>query len=261
MDQKMTPQTGSPGVPPDQKASSSGSSARDASKALVEGLTSGARDLSAEAKQVAGDLVGEARKVADSRLDAGKDFAAERLGSVAQALRHTSAQLRSEESGITEYVEKAASSVDSVSRYLQTRTLGQLIGDVESYARREPAIFLGGAFFVGLLGGRFLKAATPARSPRIGGEQRQGSASPWGAVQASGERGTPRLPQGGPQRSETPDRPEQNASPRKPDAPSATPSSNVDTPQSTRNSSNGSKGNGGSPGERTMPNGQSPGGR
>jgi hypothetical protein len=128
---------------------------------LKEGLVDGTRDVTGELKHVAGEVAGEAKKAAESKLDAGKEFAAAQLGSVAAALRQTSYQLRLQESGMSEYVDKAASSVDNVSDYLETRTLSQLIGDVESYARREPAVFLGGAFVAGVLGGRFLKSATP----------------------------------------------------------------------------------------------------
>jgi len=161
MNHSSNPQTGSSNV--QSGAKNDVASATDAaSNALKDGIVRGARDLSAEVTHVAGDVAKEAKKAAESKLDAGKDFAAEHLGAVAGALRETGRQLRQGDSGLTDYVEKAARSVDGVSTYLQTRTLSQLISDAEGYARREPAVFLGGAFFVGLLGGRFLKSATPA---------------------------------------------------------------------------------------------------
>lgn len=121
-----------------------------------------ARDLKDEVTGVAKDVAGEAKKSAESKLVVGKDMAVEQLGSFAEALRKTGKHLRTSDSPVTEYVEKAAASVDSVAHYLETRTLGQLLSDVQRYARREPAIFLGGAFFTGMLGGRFFKAATPS---------------------------------------------------------------------------------------------------
>jgi hypothetical protein len=175
--------TSGSGLPPPQEAST----------ALKAGIVSGARDITSEVKHIASDVAGDAKKAAESKLGAGKDFAAEHLGAVAYALRHTSQQLRSENSGITEYVEKAASSVDSVSHYLQTRTLSQLIGDVEGYARREPAVFLGGAFFTGLLGGRFLKSATPSRPAPRGTRAAQGQPRP---PQAEKSGSSPQLGQG-----------------------------------------------------------------
>jgi hypothetical protein len=173
MTQKSVPTTGatypnaSPGAMP----------APEATTALKEGIVSGARDIGSEVKHIASDVAVDAKKAAESKLGAGKDFAAEHLGAVAYALRHTSQQLRSEDSGITDYVEKAASKVDDVSHYLQNRTLSQLIGDVEGFARREPAVFLGGAFFAGLIGGRFLKSAAPAPSAAGSRQGRQGQGS------------------------------------------------------------------------------------
>jgi hypothetical protein len=146
-----------------------------AADALKKGVASGVHTLSTDVKNVASDVAMEAKKAAETKLDAGKDFAAEQLGAVAGALRETSRKLRQGESGLTDYVEKAARSVDGVSTYLQTRTLSQLISDVEGYARREPAVFLGGAFFVGLLGGRFLKSATPAAASSSGTHSTSGS--------------------------------------------------------------------------------------
>jgi hypothetical protein len=138
---------------------------------LRDGLAAGARELSTEVRHVAVDLAGEAKKTAESKLGEGKDFAAEHLGSVADALRKTSRELRANESAVTDYVDMAASSVEKVSAYVQTRTLSQLMGDAEVFARREPAVFLGGAFFLGMLGGRFLKSASPAR-PQERGQHR-----------------------------------------------------------------------------------------
>ncbi len=156
-DESHTRSSQSPSASP-----TTGDSKNEAVDSLKEGLRSGARELSTEVKHVATGLVGDARHVAEDKLREGKNFAGDQLGTVAWALRNTSDALRSKESGITSYVEKAASSIDDVSIYLSTRTLSQLINDAEGFARREPAIFLGGAFFAGLLGGRFLKAAKPA---------------------------------------------------------------------------------------------------
>ena len=159
MPQNSTSPTGS--STPHGTSDGRNATASDASSKLKDGLVQGAHSVTDEVKHVAGEVAGEAKKAAESKLGAGKDFAAEHLGSVAKALRHTGDQLRTKESGVTEYVTMAADSVDKVSHYLQTRTLSQLMGDVEGYARREPAVFLGGTFFMGLLGGRFLKSATP----------------------------------------------------------------------------------------------------
>jgi hypothetical protein len=46
-----------------------------------------------------------------------------------------------------------------LSDYLRDKSLTDVVGDVERFARREPVIFVGGAFLIGLLGSRFLKSS------------------------------------------------------------------------------------------------------
>jgi hypothetical protein len=116
-----------------------------------------------QAQQTAGQVVDQARQQVSSRLAGQKDRAAEGLTSVAQALRQTSQQLREQDQQtVTGYIESAASQVERVSNYLKHNDLGGLIDDVEQFARRQPALFLGGTFVLGLLGARFLKSSRPA---------------------------------------------------------------------------------------------------
>jgi hypothetical protein len=171
----MTQKQMRPGAPVSPNEPSASPSAPSSNEPL-SGLKN---ELVADAKNVAGDVATGAKKAADAKFGEGKDFAVQRLGSVADALRHTSDHLRSRESDVTPYVEGAANSIDKVSAYLETRNLSQLIADVEGYARREPAVFLGGAFFVGLLGGRFLKSATPSTGAGNGKTPMRAEARRW----------------------------------------------------------------------------------
>jgi hypothetical protein len=153
-----------------------------------DALVEGAQQLTEELKGAAGDAANQAKKVAETKLDAGRDFAAEHLGSVAQALRKTGDELGKNDSALTSYVGQAASAVEDVSEYLQTKTLSQLMSDLEGFARREPAMFLGGSFVAGIMGGRFLKSATPA--PTTSGTPRDQSMG----AQATSRHSLPALP-------------------------------------------------------------------
>ena len=57
------------------------------------------------------------------------------------------------------YVDQAADQVERLSEYVRERDVVQIAGDVEKFARREPALFLGGAFVLGLCAARFLKSS------------------------------------------------------------------------------------------------------
>jgi hypothetical protein len=122
-------------------------------------------DVTADAKEIAGEAAGKAKEIAESQLALRKDKALETLGHVAQALRETGGRLGSQKEPIaTDYVMRAADGIDGVGRYLRSRDLRGLVEDVESFARREPAVFLGGAFVAGRIGSRFLKSSkTPLR--------------------------------------------------------------------------------------------------
>lgn len=156
-----------------------------AALALKSKVIDGAHELTDELTHLASDVAGQAKKTAESSLSGGQKRAAESLGTVANAIRKTGEQLRAEDQGaLTEYLDQAAQKVDAASEYLQRRSLGQVVGDLEQFARREPALFLGGAFVAGLVGGRFLKASRPTPSSRGGvgqngqrnGAQRNGHA-------------------------------------------------------------------------------------
>ncbi|MBV9471148.1 MAG: hypothetical protein JO316_07935 [Abitibacteriaceae bacterium] len=120
-----------------------------------------------QAQQKTGEIAGQVQQQATSRIEQQKQHAAEGLGSVAESLRQTGQQLRdNDQSVVTQYMaqygEAAANQVEQVSNYLRERDVNQIVHEVEDFARREPALFIGGAFLLGLLGARFLKTSSPA---------------------------------------------------------------------------------------------------
>ncbi len=123
----------------------------------------GAVDIAHDVKEIAGEAAGQARNLAQSQVALRKDRAVDAIGSVAQALRETGGRLASQkDSSATHYVARAADGLDRVSQYLTAHDLSDVVHDVEGFARREPAIFLGGAFVAGLIGTRFLKSSAAA---------------------------------------------------------------------------------------------------
>src|SRR6202165_1335074 len=82
------------------------------------------------------------------------------LGQLVQALRKSEEHLRGQQQEqIAGYVEKAANQLERISESITTADLRQWVAQGEGLARREPAMFLGGAFALGLLGARFLKSS------------------------------------------------------------------------------------------------------
>ena len=100
-----------------------------------------------------------------SQLSTQKERAAESIGNVAQMIRITGDQLRhNDQAGLADYTDRAATQVEKISTFLQERDLNDMVSELESFARREPVLFLGGAFTLGLLATRFIKSSGGSKS-------------------------------------------------------------------------------------------------
>lgn len=121
--------------------------------------------------QIAGqvkEVAGEATQQAKSMLDERKAMASDALGGVAQALRHTAGQM-GDRRMMAQYAERAADRIDTLSRHIAEKDLGQIIREAEDLGRRRPEALIGGALAAGFLFARFVKASrrsagSPART-------------------------------------------------------------------------------------------------
>lgn len=127
-----------------------------------------AEDVRDKAASVAGEATEKAKSEARSTIATQKEEAVKELHGVAEALRMTSSQLREQDqSMVASYGNKIADQVDRMSDYLDQKSLDEVIGEAENFARRKPEIFLGGAFTLGLLASRFFKSSAPPYSDEI----------------------------------------------------------------------------------------------
>lgn len=129
-----------------------------------------AHEVADKAQQKAGHLADKARHQVTSQLSSQKDRATEGLGEVSDALRQTSRSLRDKDQKMTAgYLDDAAGYVDEFSGYLRNHSVNDMLDQAQQLARREPSLFIGGAFVLGLLGSRFLKSSTPSPQNYGGG--------------------------------------------------------------------------------------------
>lgn len=128
------------------------------------GVESGTtKDIYKQAKETAGQAFEKVSEKATTQIGEQKDTLARGLSSVADNIRQMGENLRGEEeipvAAITaKYGDSLAKQVEQVSNYLETKDVREMLKDVEGFARRNPAVFLGGAFALGLLLARFLKS-------------------------------------------------------------------------------------------------------
>ena len=113
----------------------------------------------ARAQQLGSDAQQKVSEQVQSRLDAQKQQVAQSLSGVAQSLRTAGQQLQEQQAGPGRYVQQAADRVEGIAHYLESRDVGEIIDEVEDFARRQPPVFLGAAFTLGVLGARFLKSS------------------------------------------------------------------------------------------------------
>ena len=128
------------------------------------------RVYSAEMKERAGragekaeQMAGKARSRAKSMAAERKGRIAEQIGGVAQALRRTAQQLQGQQGTVARYADKAAERFDRFSNYLREKDVDAILDDTKRFARRQPGIYLGGAFALGFVMARFLKSSTRSR--------------------------------------------------------------------------------------------------
>ena len=118
---------------------------------------SGGRDTSRTS-----GIVGRVRESANAQLTQQKDRATDGLGSVAHAVRQSTQQLRDQQHDtIAQYIEQAADQLEKLSTRLKEKNVNEIVDDAQRFARQRPALFVGSAFAIGLLGARFLKSSSP----------------------------------------------------------------------------------------------------
>lgn len=112
-----------------------------------------------EATQSVGMLAGRATDLGLQQADKAREQAATGLEQVTESIRRVSMDLEGEQPQIANVVTTAADQAERVAEYLRTTDARQILSTVEDVARRQPLIFLGGAFVLGLAASRLLKAA------------------------------------------------------------------------------------------------------
>lgn len=170
-DNKINNQTDKTPSPQDKKfGSQSGepkSELADKISSVVQGDTKAAKDVYNQAKDSAGKVYNIAAEKASSKIDEQKTNLAQGIASVADTIRGLGDNLGGTEEPNTvtdaaaKYSGTIADKVEQFSDYLDKKDLREVMRDVEDFAHRQPLLFLGGAFALGVLAARFLKSSNP----------------------------------------------------------------------------------------------------
>jgi len=164
------------GTPSQGSTSRQGTAGQGESRGMGGGTgaaTATARSFIDQAKDTAGQAYEAVTEKATSTLDQRKTTLTSGLSTVADSVRQVSQNLGSSktDSGLAEaaakYTDTAAQKLQDVAGYFESRNVRDMARDLEGFARRNPAVFFGAAFGLGILAARFFKS-TPSRYNEAG---------------------------------------------------------------------------------------------
>jgi hypothetical protein len=164
------PNTESQASPADQTGQQGGGTAREQIRGMKDQVVDQAKNTFEQARDRATSSLGES-----------KGQFADQFGNLAEALRRTTEHLRSEDQQrIAGFTETVARQIEQVAEYVRNKDARAMRQDLENLARRQPALMIGGAMVLGLIGARFLKSSERKSSGRFGDGQRYGRERSFG---------------------------------------------------------------------------------
>ena len=110
-------------------------------------------------REKAAGLADSAKEQVRSQFDQKKGTALGEIDTLVSALRRAGSELGDNGGMSGRVIDTVASRLESFSRSLDGKDLNGVLQGVETFARRNPAAFLGSAIAVGFLASRFLKSS------------------------------------------------------------------------------------------------------
>jgi hypothetical protein len=114
---------------------------------------------------LASDTTEKLMNTAERQKRAGADY----VSGVADSVRRAAGEFDEQLPQAAQYIRRAADQIAVMSDSLRRKEMRQMLSDVESFARRQPAAFLGVSLLAGFAAMRFLKSSSP--TPASGDEE------------------------------------------------------------------------------------------
>ena len=139
--------------------------ASDAQDKVTSTVREQASKIGEKAKTVASDT---GRKI-ESALNEQRATGADYLQNMAGLVHQTADVFEREVPQASRYIRQAAEQIDTVAEAVRTKDVREAVNDVQDFARRQPAIFFGGALLLGFAAVRMFK--TNGRGPSQNGRE------------------------------------------------------------------------------------------
>ena len=131
------------------------------------GYGSGMEEQHQELGGSPGGIRGMASQAGEKLMDTAehqKEAGAQYMTGMAGAVRRAASEFDEQMPQAAQYIRMAADQIETVSDSLRRRDVGQMVSDVQSFARRQPAAFLGISLVAGFAAMRFLRSSAPGRN-------------------------------------------------------------------------------------------------
>ena len=141
-----------------QQGGQGASSAKEQVGQAVDEIASRAAPVVEQTQEKAGQALDQAREQATTLLEVQKERAVDGLDAVVHAAHRTSQQLRVDgQETVAHYADQAAQRAERLAGYLREHEVGDLVDELEDFARRQPQLFLAGGLALGLIAARFFE--------------------------------------------------------------------------------------------------------
>ena len=111
------------------------------------------------ANEQASELASQARTKIEEAAQRQKAAGADYIGSIAEAADRAAGEFENTLPPAARYIRMASEQLQGVADAIRDRNSRELIGEVRSFARRQPELFFGGALLLGFAAWRFYRSA------------------------------------------------------------------------------------------------------
>ena len=135
---------------------------QEAASEVSEQLSQTARDASDTVRRTADDVTDQAVR----GMESGKNRASQQFAETADSVRQSADQLRDrQQTWLADLLDRGAEQLDHVSETLRSNDLQGLLNQLDSFARRQPAVFAGASMIAGFALARMARVAMDQGGP------------------------------------------------------------------------------------------------
>jgi ATP-dependent Lon protease len=128
---------------------------------VADSVTNAAKQEAEEIGNAAKEIFEDTTEKVKSAVSEQKTAGAEYLDKVADAIHRAAGEFDADVPQAARYIRRAGSELSTVAKAVRERDVRELVAEVEDVARRQPALFFGGAVILGFATLRFLKSSPP----------------------------------------------------------------------------------------------------